>query len=978
MNRFRSATRLSLSVALALAVTAPVGGAAAAVTQGPGCARTGTTVSCEFWATSGSLPLPGGNVDVMGYSDTAAGAPLLPGPAIVAEAGDTVAVTLHNALAGQSTGLLFQEQAIGTDTGGAAPGATKTYSFIASHPGTYLYEASPFVPTTGGGGSQYQAAMGMFGALVVRPATAGRAYDTAASAYDAEHLVVVGELDKEMTAANAHGFDMRKFAPDYFLINGKVSPSTDALAAAAREKVLLRIVNGGIMAHSIGLLGVDQTVVGEDGNPLPNPRHVVAETVASGQTSDVVVDLPADASGKYALYDAGMAFNNASASGMGGMVTFLDVAPSGTPPDTFGPGTTSVALAGTTLTAETSDAATGGATVTEAEYFVDAVGTSGSGTPMTGTFGAPAVSVSATIPGLTPGSHALYVHSRDGLGNWGPVSSVLHTTADATGPLTRSLGLSPSPTNGSRPVALTATGDDKGRGGSDVVGGEYAIDAGAPVAIAPTTTGPVAALDTTIPAATVAALAEGVHTVSVRSRDSAGNWGAPATRDLLVDKTGPTATQARVSPALTNGRTGVNTSVSAVRVTVKVTDQPANGVASDIQRAEGFLAGGGADGQGFPLVPSDGVADSGTEAMHADIPLTTVASLPQGTHTLRLHGRDVAGNWGPQTTTDVVVDRTGPAVTNLTASPDPTNTAATNNTTFALTATAIDNLTAVSHAEWFAGADPGEGHGTPVAVAGGPGSGNLSATVDFMALGWPDGDRVISMRARDAAGNWGAPATLTVAIRRSNVIAVLSLGIQTARSTAGITDTGGRISFTRAANSDGQGGAGMNVRLAGSVRGGAAAAFTTTNAPAAEPAHHARFFLNPNGSDPGGLRGAGVVILAGYGADNGGGKTRFEVRYRKHGARHQVRLKVWRVNGVSSTRWHTVESREATRVGTTWRAGRSVAASLTLNGVMAETLGGLDTGAASRIESVRFGVQGLAGRRSGSLFLDGLILTRRT
>ena len=46
------------------------------------------------------------------------------------------------------------------DLGGVADGGSTTYSFVASSPGTYLYEAGPLP------GAQHQVAMGLFGALV--------------------------------------------------------------------------------------------------------------------------------------------------------------------------------------------------------------------------------------------------------------------------------------------------------------------------------------------------------------------------------------------------------------------------------------------------------------------------------------------------------------------------------------------------------------------------------------------------------------------------------------------------------------------------------------------------------------------------------------------------------------------------------------------------------------------------------------------
>ncbi len=968
---------------VALSSLVPIGTAAGAVTQGAGCTADLGTVTCEFWAKSDSLNVPGGAVAVMGYSGAATDPPVLPGPTIVADIGATVTVTLHNTLA-VPTGMLFQEQAVAADHTGVPANGTTTYTFRASAAGTYLYEANPFVTTTGGGGSQYQAAMGMSGALVVRPATSGQAYASAGSAYNAEHLVVVSELDKDITAANASTFDMRKYSPDYFLVNGKASPDTATLPANAGDRVLLRWVNAGVKAHSVALLGAGQRVVGEDGNALPNPRDMVAETLGAGQTEDVIVTLPADASGKMPVYDAGLALNNNASPGMGGALTFLDVTPGGASADNAGPGTSGVAFADPALSASVSDAATGGANVTAAEYFVDAVGANGAGTAMSGTFGAPTVAVSASIAGLPAGNHTLYVHGKDANENWGPVSSLIYKNADTAGPLTKGISLSPDPSNGSKVVALNATGDDTATGGSDVTDAEYTIDGGAAVGFTSNGAGAVAAIDTTIQATTVAALGEGAHTVSVRSHDAAGNWGAPVTATLQLDTTGPASTNASASP--TNGIQGFSATIVAVRVKATVTDPTVATVHSTIAAGEGFIeaANSKPDGGGFPLVPADGTFNTAQEVLQADIPLNNVTSLTEGPHTIYLHGRDSSGNWGARVATSLIVDRTPPAVSTPTASPDPTNSGttfatATNNLVFTLTATSTDNLTAVTRAEWFSGADPGVGNGTAMTVGGGPATWNLSATVDFVTLGWLDGTRTIRVRSLDAAGNWSAPsAPRNVTIVRPNLIFKDGFESGSGSAWSSRTGTGGnapRLTFVAAANMAGTGTVGMRVALTG------AAAYVTDNTPVAEPTYHARFFFNPNGSTPGN-NANGSTILRGYTGNNGGGTNRFTVSYRLNGTDRQVRLTVTRAGGTTSSAWYTVANNAPTRIEMFWRAGNNTTATLTVDppgpATGTETLTALNTGNGNRIESVRFGAQDLSGTRLGGLYLDSFVSTRRT
>jgi len=76
--------------------------------------------------------------------------------------------------------------------------------------------------------------------------------------------------------------------------------------------------------------------------------------------------------------------------------------------------------------------------IAEAEYFIDSLGEDGTGIPMSasdGAFDSSAERVTARVPtdGLTTGSHRLYVHGMDSLGNWGNAASVI---LDVTCPIT--------------------------------------------------------------------------------------------------------------------------------------------------------------------------------------------------------------------------------------------------------------------------------------------------------------------------------------------------------------------------------------------------------------------------------------------------------------------------------------------------------------------------------------------------------------
>ncbi|MCG3211509.1 MAG: hypothetical protein FOGNACKC_05155 [Anaerolineae bacterium] len=621
-------------------------------------------------ATTGSTTMPNGSaVTVWGYvSGDCTGSPTVTqpgGPVIAVNQGDTITVTLYNNLSA-NTALLFQGQNIIPDLVGAPPGGSKTYVFQATAPGTYLYEAG-LLPN-----AQHQVAMGLYGALIVRPATAGQAYASAATAYDEEAVLVLSEIDPTLNnSANPAGFDLRNYKPRYFLINGKAYPQTAAINTSAGHNVLFRYINAGLQHHSMASLGLRQSMVAVDGSLLNHAIDLVADTLAPGQTADAIASVPAGATGsKFALYDGNLILRNNTSAGFGGMMTF--VATSGTPPagDMVGPTTSNVSLVGTALSATVSDVGSGGSNVTAAEYFIDTVGANGSGTAMTGAFGSPTVSVNATVS-LSGGTHTIYVHGQDSAGNWGPVNSV-GASLDQSGPATTGLTLTPNPTNGTAAVAISASADDTATGGSNIAAAEYTIDGGAAQAMTlNTTSAPAASLSATISAATVNALAEGSHVVSVRSQDSAGNWGTPATINLIVDKTGPTTSAVTAAPNPNNGTLGVNSSTPAVRVTATLSD-----VASNISTGEGFIDTVGATGTGFPFIATDGSFNSLSENVYADIPLTTIIQLSAGNHTIYVHGKDAAGNWGATSSTILVIDKTPPSIVSINrVDPNPSSAA---------------------------------------------------------------------------------------------------------------------------------------------------------------------------------------------------------------------------------------------------------------------------------------------------------------
>jgi hypothetical protein len=130
--------------------------------------------------------------------------------------------------------------------------------------------------------------MGLFGALVVRPATGAttQAYGHPATAYDREYLLVLSEMDPGVHDQVARGIANPKTS-DYFavnwFINGRNAPDTmlpDGVAWLPTqpygamvmmhpgERILVRLINAGRDLHPFHTHGNNVTVIARDGRLL--------------------------------------------------------------------------------------------------------------------------------------------------------------------------------------------------------------------------------------------------------------------------------------------------------------------------------------------------------------------------------------------------------------------------------------------------------------------------------------------------------------------------------------------------------------------------------------------------------------------------------------------------------------------------------------------------------------------------------------
>lgn len=798
-----------------------------AIHEGP------TLQTFDLYAVSGSTDLPEPNqplpvsVPVWGYNSTNAPVTQPGGPTLVVNEGDTVAITLHNEI-GEDSALFFHGQEMVPDLTGVATGGSKLYSFTASRPGTYLYEAG-LLPNT-----QHQTAMGLYGVLIVRPIVGSLAYDDFGSAYDDEAILLLSEIDPILnTSVDPAAFDMRDYKPRYWMINGKVFPYTDQIPTTAGNNLLLRFVNAGLNNHTMATLGLDQMLLANDAFPFTYNRNVVSKNMGSGETMDVIVNIPTTIPDgiKIPLYDSSLILHNNNAEGFGGMMTFITTAdgPPGT--DTVGPTTSNVALSpnptdglsNVALTADVSDVLTGNSAIQTAEYYInDTAGTAVPMLPTDGTFDSPVESIQAiinttAIGNLGPGDHTIFVRGQDIHGNWGGFNTItLRVEIAGSGPTTKGLTLVPNPSAGDVIVALSGTADDSATGNSNITGAEWFIGAdpgtgnGNPMSV--NIPAPIASIDYGITTAMLSGFPEGVQTLQVRSRD-AFLWGDVATIDIAIDRTGPVASNVVVAPNPNNGTLPINPSQYSARLDALLTDNLNAGVQSNLYQAEFFfsdLEPPVADyGTGAGMYARDGLYDSTQEEAYAWISLVHINSLGPGNHTIWVHGRDASGNWGAFTTETLVIEQDVPTVTGTTATPNPTNGA----TLVGLTAVASDAAgSGIVQAEWFVDADPGAGNGTPMTVSFVGPDYDLAASIDV--TGWAAGNYTLYTRARDAAGTWSLTDSVVLNVNTAAPV----YGVTLAPPTAALPGSpGATVSYLLDVTNTGNGNDTFDITIAGNA-----------------------------------------------------------------------------------------------------------------------------------------------------------------
>lgn len=264
-----------------------------------------------------------------------------PGPVIEAYAGRGLTIQLMNTLsspvsliipgqAGNDDGVkismptdINRVQSFSAET--PANGGVQIYTWPSLKAGTYLYQSGTY--------PSLQVPMGLYGALAVHQ-DATQAYPGVST--QAESLLLFSEVDplqnrRVDTASNfaqissascvklddynnngTAGFPCTiDYKPHYLLVNGAASYD---LNSERGSSVLFRFLNAGLRLHSPALIGLDFSLIAEDGNRYPGlARKHNSVALAAGKTIDALATLP-DSDITLSLYDRVPSFRNDTAS----------------------------------------------------------------------------------------------------------------------------------------------------------------------------------------------------------------------------------------------------------------------------------------------------------------------------------------------------------------------------------------------------------------------------------------------------------------------------------------------------------------------------------------------------------------------------------------------------------------------------------------------------------------------------------------
>lgn len=274
--------------------------------------------------TTGKTTLYDNNiVGIYGFGPTLFSVLELPAPILYANEGDSVIVHAHN-----HSRVLHTVHLHGLDVDTRNDGdpmtsfsidhdEDTTYSFRATHAGTYIYHCH-FQDVL-------HLQMGMYGLVIIRSANGAKTAWTNGPAFDKEYAWLTSELDKtwhDLSDVHDEGDDNTvkhpKYLPKYFLINGKsqqqLSNTLITIAGKVGEKIYLRLANIGFYTNRfIFPAAFNATAIDSDGRPLPTAIKSDTIELMPGERYGVMLSPEAIMSGTIAVNYVNMNTNNTDA-----------------------------------------------------------------------------------------------------------------------------------------------------------------------------------------------------------------------------------------------------------------------------------------------------------------------------------------------------------------------------------------------------------------------------------------------------------------------------------------------------------------------------------------------------------------------------------------------------------------------------------------------------------------------------------------
>lgn len=276
-----------------------------------------------------------------------------PGPTLVFQEGDSVAITIVNNLP-ESTAIHWHGvivpnsqdgvPEVGQPTPLIPPGGQYTYSYkIVQGPGTHMYHSHVDLKSE---------ILGLTGGFIILPASGSQSGSTQydrdiiywlhswSMPQDLQPQMVMGSMlvanpmlrDRPYTGSavdTVNGVDAEPNWPsgslNFFTMNGKSYPSTQhPLQFSLGQKIRVRFFNINLLSHPIHLHGQNFLHIAEDGVDIAQPRAMNTIVVAPGKTQDILIQASNPGIWPLHCHIAHHQANNFS-SGFGGMATTIQI-----------------------------------------------------------------------------------------------------------------------------------------------------------------------------------------------------------------------------------------------------------------------------------------------------------------------------------------------------------------------------------------------------------------------------------------------------------------------------------------------------------------------------------------------------------------------------------------------------------------------------------------------------------------------------